>query len=246
MEVSSEEGNEEGIAPSQSTVFSERTLTLSSPSQKLWLSSQETHTADFDSERQDSGPDFSNMSEKEFFYCSEIDAEVLLKGESVILSKEIFDKLITKMSSHCDLKEEVSRLRAHCFEKFGKRGDPVSDPAQFKELCKNAGANKIFNALLNAMTTDRQSDNRRNLNELRAMSIIYTLIYGQSQQANWFQVATTRTLKGLGVSDRGVEALRNMGLAAHPVTVSAVAKEIAVDHLESVKKVFDDAVKEKN
>lgn len=59
-------------------------------------------------------------------------------------------------------------------------------------------------------------------------------------------MATTRTLKGLGVSDGGVEALRNMGLAAHPVTVSMLAKGIAVDHLESVKKVFDDAVTEKN
>lgn len=245
MEVSDEEGNEEGIAPSQSTVFSERTFTLSSPSQKLWLSSQETNTADFDSEKQDSEPSCSNMNEKEFLYCPEIDAEVLLEGENVVVSKEAFDKLMKRMSSHCDLKEEVSRLRAHCFEKFGKRGNPVSDPAQFKELCKNAGANNIFDALLNAMTTERQSDNRKSLNELRAMSIIYTLIYGQSQQANWFQVATTRTLKGLGVSDRGVEALRNMGLAAHPVTVSTVAKEIAADHLESVKQVFDDAVKEK-
>ena len=158
MEASSEEGNEEGIAPSQSTVFPERTLTLSSPSQKLWLSSQETHAADFDSERQDPGPGFSNMSENEIFYFPEIDAEVLLEGENVILSKDIFDKLITNISSHCDLKEEVSCLRAHCFEKFGKRGDPVSDPAQFKELCKNAGKNNIFNALLKAVGQQKKSE----------------------------------------------------------------------------------------
>lgn len=174
-----EEGNEEDIAPSQSTFFSERTITLSSPSQKNWLSSQETRTGDFDYERQDSGPDFSNMNNKELFYCPEIDAEVLLEGESVIFSRELFNKVITKISSYCDLKEEISRLRAHCFEKFGKRGDPVSDPAQFKELCKNAGANNIFNALLNAMTKERQSDNRKSLNELRVISIIYTLLYSQ-------------------------------------------------------------------
>ena len=80
------------------------------------------------------------MSENEIFYCPEIDAEVLLEGENVILSKDIFDKLITKISSHCDLKEEVSCLRAHCFEKFGKRGDPVSDPAQFNPITTGGGA----------------------------------------------------------------------------------------------------------
>ena len=95
------------------------------------------------------------------------------------------------------------------------------------------------------METDRQSSRRKEINELRAMSIIYTLMYGQSQQANWFQVATARTLQGLGVPDRGVEALRKMGLAVHPDTVTNVAKEMSSSHLNSVHKVLHDAKENK-
>ena len=67
-------------------------------------------------------------------------------------------------------------------------------------------------------------------------------MYGQSQQANWFQIATARTLKGLGISSRGVETLRNMGLAAHPNTVSSATKKASSEHLEIVHKFFKDAV----
>ena len=68
------------------------------------------------------------------------------------------------------------------------------------------------------------------------------MMYGQSQAANWFQIATIRALKGLGLSSRGLETLRSVGLAAHPVTVAAMCKTISPQHLVSVKKVFEDAL----
>ena len=100
------------------------------------------------------------------------------------------------------------------------------------------GATKIFQAIMDVMKTERQSKKRKLLNERRTVSIIYTLMYGQSQQANWFQVATARTLKGLGISSRGVETLRNMGLAAHPNTVSSATKKSFSEHLETVHQFF--------
>ena len=66
-------------------------------------------------------------------------------------------------------------------------------------------------------------------------------MYGQSKQANWFQMAIARTLRGLGVSDRGVGTLRKMGLAAHPDTVTNVTNELSSTHLIRVHKVFQDA-----
>ena len=65
MELCHEGGKENDIAPSQSKVSSERTFTLSSPSQKHWLSSPETST-DFNSGRLDSTIDFANVIEKGF------------------------------------------------------------------------------------------------------------------------------------------------------------------------------------
>ncbi len=68
------------------------------------------------------------------------------------------------------------------------------------------------------------------------------MLFGQSQATNWFQVATTRTLKGLGITSRGVKTLRNMGLDAHFLTVASTCKKISSENLETVKKFFEDAV----
>ena len=66
------------------------------------------------------------------------------------------------------------------------------------------------------------------------------MLYGQSQQANWFQVATACTIKGLGVSSRVVETLRNMGLTTHSSTVSIASKKIALGRQEIVKRFFEE------
>ena len=155
---------------SQLSNASEITITLSSPSQKLWQSSQESECPD---------------PSKETMFCEEIDSVITIDGDDVQLPKEIFDRLVSKVSAMCDLKAEVKKLRTLCTEKFGKRGTLVSDPQNFRKLCTEAGADKIFDFILNAMETDRQSSKRKGFNELRATPIIYTLIYGQSQQANW-------------------------------------------------------------
>ena len=55
-----------------------------------------------------------------------------------------------------------------------------------------------------------------------AVTIICTLMYGQSQQANRYQVALARTLRWLGDSNSGIKTLRNIVVAAHPNTISRV------------------------
>ena len=58
-----------------------------------------------------------------------------------------------------------------------------------------AGTATIFPTILDAMKSDCNSDKRCMLNERRTVSLIYTLMYSQSQQCNWFQVASARTLE---------------------------------------------------
>ena len=129
-----------------------------------------------------------------------------------------------------------------CSKRFGKHGNPVTDPCELQKLRHTAGAFKIFDVILEAMSSDHQSEQRKSLNEKHVVSIIDVMLYGQSQAADWFQIATTRTLKGLGLSSRGVENVRSMGLAAHPVAVASMCKKLSSEHLFSVKKFFDNAV----
>ena len=176
-------------------------------------------------------------------YCEELGAEIAVdENENVFLEKSIFENLLKTARNNCKFKDELEKIRMECSKRFGKHGNPVTDPSEFRKLCHEAGAFKIFDVILDAMSSERQSEQRKRLNEKRALSIIYVMLYGQSQAANWFQIATTRTLKGLCLSSRGVEALRNMGLAAHPFTVASTCKKISSAHLETVKQFFDNAV----
>lgn len=207
---------DDGPSHDENEMFdSEKTETLSCPSQKLWLSSQEADS-ESDCERNEENVDAS-------------------------IDNEPFDS--TERS--CDINKEISLLRVKCGDKF-KDGSLITDVDKFKELCFEAGATKLFNTIVETMRTDRQSEKRKELNEKRAMTIICTMMYGQSQQANWYQVALARTLKGLGVSNRGIETLRNIGVAAHPITVSNTTKRISLTHLDSVNKFFETAAKERS
>ncbi len=83
----------------------------------------------------------------------EIDSLLTMDGDDVQVPKEIFDRLVSKISKMCDLKTEVEKLMTSCTEKFGKRGTVVSDPSSFRKLCTEAGAHKIFDFVPSAMVT---------------------------------------------------------------------------------------------
>ena len=227
---------------------SERTDTLSCPSQKLWISSQESDelpcpSASGSMEYQESTEELKKYK----IYYNELQREVEIdENDNVIIDRESFEALLGKANKMCDLNQELTLLRSKCLQKFGKWGKPITDPGKFKNLCIEAGSLKLYNTITEAVKNDRQSEQRQILNERRAISIIYMMMYGQSQQANWFQVATARTVKGLGASSRGIETLRNMGLATHPLTALNVSKKMSLSHHESVNNFFKDAISNKH
>eukprot|EP00795_Rhopilema_esculentum_P010098 gene10098-18751_t len=194
---------------------SEITETLSNPSQKLMLSSQETDTQETNT--QETYNDFETLEKNDNFEQQEIG------------------------NARINLKSQVSKIKEKCFQMFRENGESITDPAQFKKLCNDAGATTIFETIVEAMSTARQTAERKKLIEKRAVSIIYSLVYGQSQRANWFQVATARTLRGFGVTSKGMETLHNMGFTAHPRTVINTNEGIAANHSKTVNDFFKNA-----
>ena len=101
-------------------------------------------------------------------------------------------------------------------------------------LKKYAGAENLYNCIQNAICSDRMSRERKHLSKLRTMVIIYIMIYLQSQRSNAFQAAFSRTLQQFGITEQGLQSLRNLGIAAHPHTVKAKAKSSSASHLSIV------------
>ena len=77
------------------------------------------------------------------------------------------------------------------------------------------------------------------------MVIIYIMVYSQSQRSNSFQVALSRTVQQFGITEQGLQSLRNLGIAAHPHTVKAQAKLSSLSHSNHVVSFVESAI-EKN
>ena len=86
------------------------------------------------------------------------------------------------------------------------------------------------------------STERKKLSKLRTMVVIYIMIYSQSQRSNAFQVALSRTLQQFGISEQGLQSLRNLGITAHAHTVKAKAKLSSASHSTTVASFIESAV----
>ena len=150
---------------------SERTETLSSPSQKLWISSQESNELSCPSA---SGSiEYKEDTEeikKYTVYYNELGREVESdENNNAIIDRESFEALLSKANKMCDLKQELALLRSKCLQKFGKWGKPITDPGQFRHLCIEAGSVKLCDTITEAVKSDRHSEQRQLLNERRAI-----------------------------------------------------------------------------
>ena len=174
------------------------TITLSSPSQAASTESQDSYK-----------PGLPNVAEKQ---CQTMDV--------MVLSAEEYGSLLAKASFCSNFSEDLIKIRLH----IANFPQPEMDPIAFEKLCRDAGAENLYNCIQNAICSDRMSTERKHLSKLRTMVIIYIMIYSQSQRSNAFQVALSRTLQQFGITEQGLQSLRNLGIAAHPHTVKAKAK----------------------
>ena len=161
-------------------------------------------------------------------------------NEVIFMSKEEQEELIHKAAENIDIKGDLEKLK-----KFFLAYDPqpaVMDPEQFQHMCTQAGAANLFSTLYNAMSSYRMSDERQKLTKVRVMVVIYIMIYSQSQRGNWFQVSLARTLQQFGISQQGLESLRNLGIVAHPRTIKASMHVSSASHLDRVKGFFETAI----
>ena len=100
-------------------------------------------------------------------------------------------------------------------------------PAEFERICKQIGAEKLLQVLHDCMSSERMSDERKNLTRLRVMFVIHIMMYSRSQRSNSFQVTLARTLQQFVINDQGSAFLRNPGVAAHPRTFMSASQLVS-------------------
>ena len=114
----------------------------------------------------------------------------------------------------------------------------------FREFCISTGATKLFDAILDAITSARHSAERINLNKKRAVSVIYNLCYCLSQACNTLQTDHALYLRS-NINQEGMETQHIMGLSCARRTVNTIAKSLSENHCNSFKNFIQDAIEHK-
>ena len=130
------------------------------------------------------------------------------------------------------------------YEKFVVGNQPaVYEPNEFIELCRQAGAPNVFNHILQAITDDRHSHKRQDLNRIRAVSIIYTMCYCRSQLCNVMQVDHAMYLNSNRMTQEGMDTEHRLGHTCCRKTSNIIHNKLSVHHEESLKSFFCEAIR---
>ena len=156
--------------------------------------------------------------------------------DGVFLSGEEYGNLLKQASLCPDFKNNLTNIRS-LLQNLEK---PEMDPDEFQKICRDGGAENLYFCIYNAICTEQMSDERKNLAKVRV--IIYIMGYSQSQRCNSFQIALSRMLQQFGISEKGLESLRNLGITAHPRTVKVQSKLSSSSHSDTVQSFVESAI----
>ena len=195
-------------SPVSSDQLEQLTNTQSSNATTITLSSPEQTVGHWE-ESQDISRTTSTVAEKE---CK--------TTNGIYLSNDEYESLLKKASFCSNFQNDLLKNRSF----VSNMTKPEMDPNAFEKLCIDAGAENLYHCIKDAICSERKSHERKNLSGIRTMVIIYIMMYSQSQKCNLFQIALSRILQQFGISNEGIESLRNLGIAAHPQTIRASGK----------------------
>ena len=158
---------------------------------------------------------------------------------------DLLPKMTEAVFGSLALQDQVRHCRNLMWEKYGSSIVPPFEPEAMREICHAAGADKLFDTILEAMSTDDQSIGREKQNEKRVVAVIYMLMFGQSQKANWFQKILANEVVSKGVSGTGLSMLNKTGVAVSKSTQKRELAKVAASHEKIVMDFVQDAY-EKN
>ena len=158
----------------------------------------------------------------------------------ILMDKDVFENINRSLFNNFDLKADIEKVRKYMESTFGpvcnRKVPAIYDPSEMKKLCSDAGADKLFDFLLNTMTTEvRQTAKKIIENEHKVVTLIHLLAFEQSQKCSYFQHDNAILMKDFGLSDQGLNTLRRQGLTVHSKTSSAERKQKTDKHSSEIQ-----------
>ena len=142
----------------------------------------------------------------------------------------------------CDLKQELQRVKTKIYQEFVVHQKPtIYDPDEFAQFCLSAGAGQIFNHILEGVTSERHSEERRELNKRRTVSVIYKMCYCLSQVCNVMQVDHALYLHSSNINQEGIDTEYQLGNSCCRKKSNKMQNTLANSHHNHLEAFFNEA-----
>eukprot|EP00112_Aurelia_sp_Birch-Aquarium-sp1_P024841 Seg801.2 transcript_id=Seg801.2/GoldUCD/mRNA.D3Y31 product="hypothetical protein" protein_id=Seg801.2/GoldUCD/D3Y31 len=92
---------------------------------------------------------------------------------------DLLPKMTEAVFGSLALRDKIRQCRNLMWEKYGNSIVPPFEPEAVREICHTSRADKLFDVILEAMSTDKQSLDREKQNEKKVVAIIYMMMFGQ-------------------------------------------------------------------
>lgn len=146
----------------------------------------------------------------------------------------------------CDMKMELQLVKKKIYQECViKKNKPIYDPDCFREFCISAGAKRIFDTMLNSVSSSRHSEERLALNKKRVVTVIYKMSQCLSQMCNPFAVDHSLYLKGSQINQEGIETEHILGNSCSRRTVNKIMHTMADNHHHWFENLIKEAIANK-
>ena len=167
-------------------------------------------------------------------------------NEYLYISRNLLIEMKVAIDHSTDLQKEVKLCREFLWSQYGSGEQlPPFEPSTVKQICLSTGANKLFQTIFHAMSSDDHSANRQILNEKKTVAVIYMLIFGQSQKASWFQKLISSAVVSKGISEGGLSILHQSGIATSKSTQRREMYKSSKSHDNLVREFITDATEKR-
>ena len=169
--------------------------------------------------------------------------EVDVGSTFMYVPSDLVSQLQTIVEQSTNLQMEVKCCSEYLWFVYGKHDRmPPFDPDSLREASISAGATTLFDVILDDMSGEGRSAKQQEKNKKKTVTIVYMLMFGQSQKASWFQTVMSNMVVKQVITEGGLSVLNQSGIAITKSTQCRLITKIAELHELIVREFVADAI----
>ena len=163
-----------------------------------------------------------------------------------LLPPGMFENLIQRARSDDQLAQEVMLVKDKLIRHSRMSDSCVYEPNHFRQLCLDAGAPHIFQAIRCMMSSTRRKERRESLIDKLTVNVIHTLCFGRSQKCNFMQKDFSIFLRSENLNRPALNTARRLGVTCTSTTERVHEARLIANYEHEIGEVIQNAIQNRH